>query len=321
VGGEGEESGALITYVRTRTPLRFLPFVIRHSSFILGTAFLLSALLLRADHILIGCIGDYGSGTTNAEKVARLVKSWKPDFIITLGDNNYPVGAEHTIDRNIGQFYHEFIHPYRGFCGAGAATNRFFPCLGNHDYLTNNARPYFDFFTLPGNGRYYTHTHGPVQIFCLNMCQQEPDGVTNGSVQAQWLKQELAASIAPWRLVYFHQSPYSSGAIHGSWTHECDVARWPFREWGASAVLSGHDHLYERITVNGLTYFVNGLGGESWDHLHLPRVRGSQKFHTADYGAMRIDATETNLVFRFINWQGKLFDTHIMTKGRPARGR
>ena len=23
--------------------------------------------------------------------------------------------------------------------------------------------------------------------------------------------------------------------------------RWPFAEWGASAVLSGHDHLYERV--------------------------------------------------------------------------
>ena len=277
-------------------------------------------LAARADHVIIGCIGDYGSGTTNEENVARLVKSWRPDFIITLGDNNYPAGAEHTIDRNIGQFYHGFIHPYAGFYGAGAATNRFFPCLGNHDYLTNNARPYFDYFALPGNERYYTCTQGPVQLFCLNMCQQEPDGVTADSVQARWLRQELAASSAPWRLVYFHQSPYSSGAVHGSWTHECDFARWPFREWGASAVLSGHDHLYERITVNGLTYFVNGLGGESWDHLRFPRVRGSQRFHTADYGAMRIDATETNLVFRFVNWQGKLLDTHVM-KGRPAPAR
>ena len=64
--------------------------------------------------------------------------------------------------------------------------------------------------------------------------------------------------------------------------------------------------------MGGLSYFVNGLGGESWDPLHLPRVRGSQKFHTADFGAMRLDATETNLVFRFINWKGKLLDTHIL---------
>jgi tartrate-resistant acid phosphatase type 5 len=284
---------------------------------LIGLVLLLSGGAARADHLIIGCIGDYGRAGSNAVNVARLVKSWRPDFIFTLGDNNYPGGAEQTIDANIGQYYHEFIAPYRGSYGAGAQTNRFFPCLGNHDYLTNNARPYMDYFTLPGNGRYYTHRQGPIQLFCLNMCKQELDGVSSDSVQAQWLRQELAASTAPWRLVYFHQSPYSSGAVHGSWTHECDYTRWPFRDWGASAVLSGHDHHYERILVGGLTYFVNGLGGESWDHLHLPRVRGSQKFHTADYGAIRIDATETNLVFRFINWQGKMIDLHIL-KARPV---
>src|SRR5262249_27781315 len=129
-----------------------------------------------------------------------------------------------------------------------------------------------------------------------------------------WLRRELAAATAPWRLVYFHQSPYSSGAVHGSWTHECDYTRWPFREWGATAVLSGHDHLYERVHVNGLVYFVNGLGGESWDRIRLPRVPGSQKLDTGEYGAMRIDATETNMVFRFINWRGRIVDTWVMKR-------
>ncbi|MGB9586346.1 MAG: hypothetical protein ACPL7A_02865, partial [Anaerolineales bacterium] len=51
-------------------------------------------------------IGDYGSGDQNEANVAKLVKSWNPDFIITTGDNNYPIGSEATIDYNIGQFYH-----------------------------------------------------------------------------------------------------------------------------------------------------------------------------------------------------------------------
>ncbi len=272
----------------------------------------------HAEHIVIGCIGDFGSGTTNQENVARLVKSWKPDFIITTGDNNYPVGAVETIDRNIGQFYHQYIHPYRGLYGRGAATNRFFPSMGNHDWLTNKAQAYFDYFALPGNERYYTFTNGPVQLFAVNMCKEEPDGVTNTSVQAQWLKRELAASRAPWRLVYFHQSPWSSGVVHGTWTGECDYAAWPFREWGASAILSGHDHLYERLNIGGLPCFVNGLGGESWDYVRLPRVRGSQAVFSGDFGAMRIDATETNMVFRFITWQGKIADTHVL-RAPPRR--
>jgi hypothetical protein len=40
-----------------------------------------------------------------------LVLSWQPEFILTLGDNNYPVGSPETIDANIGQFYHAYIYP------------------------------------------------------------------------------------------------------------------------------------------------------------------------------------------------------------------
>ena len=50
-------------------------------------------------------IGDFGTGDTNESKVAQLVKSWNPEFIITVGDNNYPKGEASTIDQNIGAFY------------------------------------------------------------------------------------------------------------------------------------------------------------------------------------------------------------------------
>src|SRR5258706_3505201 len=142
--------------------------------------------------ITVGCIGDFGSDNLSTRQVAALVKSWQPHFIITLGDNNYPSGSAITIDRNIGKFYHEFIAPYHGRFGAGAITNRFFPSLGNHDWVTDNARPYLDYFALPGNGRYYTFKRGAVQFFCLDLDKHEPDGVSPDSPQGQWLQQELA---------------------------------------------------------------------------------------------------------------------------------
>jgi hypothetical protein len=39
--------------------------------------------------------------------------------------------------------------------------------------------------------------------------------------------------------------------------------QWPFEEWGATAVLSGHDHCYERFAAgqSRFPYFVNGMGG------------------------------------------------------------
>jgi hypothetical protein len=263
-------------------------------------------------------IGDFGSDNFSTRRVARLVRDWKPQFVITLGDNNYPAGSAATIDRNIGQFYHEFIAPYPGRYGAGALTNRFFPCLGNHDWLTPGAKPYLDYFTLPGNERYYTFARGPIEFFCLDSDTSEPDGTEPDSAQGAWLREHLKNSTAVWKIVYFHHAPYSSGAMHGTHTGETARMRWPFHQWGADAVLAGHDHTYERIHTNGVVYIVNGLGGDSRDKFHAVPVAGSVKRYSADFGALRVDATENYLLFRFFNSHGTQIDfCRLVPKPKP----
>jgi len=53
--------------------------------------------LALAGTVRFAATGDYGSSSSNELAVANLIKSWNPDFIITLGDNNYPDGAASTI--------------------------------------------------------------------------------------------------------------------------------------------------------------------------------------------------------------------------------
>jgi len=253
--------------------------------------------------IRFAVIGDYGLAGQAEADVAHLVKSWQPDFIITTGDNNYPNGEASTIDANIGQYYHEYIYPYGGRFGAGADRNRFFPTLGNHDWNTTNARPYLDYFSLPGNERYYDFTWGPLHFFALDSDSREPDGVGRSSRQAAWLQERLAASKAPWKIVYMHHPPYSSG-LHGS----IDWARWPYQEWGASVVLAGHDHTYERLLVDGIPYFVNGLGGGPIYYFDFI-LDGSQVRFNHDHGAMLVEATARTLQFQFVTRRGEVIDT------------
>ena len=85
---------------------------------------------LLEDSVRFAVIGDFGAGGPDAEAVAELVKGWDPYFIVTTGDNNYPAGEARTIDRNVGQFYHDYIAPYYGRYGPGADQNRFFPIDG-----------------------------------------------------------------------------------------------------------------------------------------------------------------------------------------------
>ena len=253
-------------------------------------------------------IGDFGSGDQAEADVATLVHGWTPDFIITVGDDNYPSGAADTIDAHIGQYYHDYISPYAGSYGPGADQNRFFPTLGNHDWYTTGAQPYLDYFRLPGNERYYDFVWGTVHFFALDSDENEPDGVNQASVQAGWLRQTLAASTSRWNVVYFHHAPYSSG-MHGSTTW----MQWPFATWGADVVLAGHDHLYERLNVDGIPYFTNGLGGGGiYNFVNI--LPESQFRYDADHGAMLVTASETEMHFEFYNRTGKLIDSYQLTK-------
>lgn len=274
---------------------------------------------LLAGFVKFAVIGDFGDATPDAAQVASLVADRNPHFVVTTGDNNYPLGRADTIDANIGQHYHQFIHPYTGSYGTGSpdGVNRFFPALGNHDWATPTLRPHYDYFQLPGNERYYTFRKGPVQFFILDSDRREPDlGFVNENTstatsrQARWLRRELSRSQAPWNIVVLHHPPYSSSTWHGPhpWM------QWPFAKWGASAVIAGHDHHYERIDRR-IPYFVNGSGGaELRNTFSTTPMSGSRVRYAADHGAMFVRADAQSITFRFVNTAGTTIDEHTLAK-------
>lgn len=262
--------------------------------------------------ITFAVIGDYGMAGKNEEDVANLVKSWNPDFIVTTGDNNYPDGAAWSIDDNIGQYYHDYIFQYSGKYGNGSAARRFFPSLGNHDWDENSGRAYFNYFTRYKEEPYYDFIQGPVHFFVLNSNKSEPDGVTSTSTQAKWLKKSLAASTSPFNVIVFHHPAYSSGR-HGSNTY----MQWPFKEWGADAILNGHDHVYERLIVDGIPYFVNGIGGAELYYFDPPLPESRVRFNQ-NYGAMFAEATDTYMKFQTFSRTGALIDEYTIGENFPT---
>lgn len=265
-----------------------------------------------------GIIGDYGDDTDGEKRVAEKLDKHNPEFIITLGDNNYRDGCWDTIDKNIGKYYANYIGNYKGIYGHGAKENRFYPSLGNHDWNAVGSKcmykgelPYLSYFTLPNNGRYYDFKKGPVHFFAVDSDGHEPDGNKIGSVQYEWLKKSLHDSNACFKVVYFHHAAYSSGE-HGS-----DKAmQWKFEDLGADVVLSGHDHDYERITHNGMTYIVNGVGGAE---LRTPKekIDGSQYQYAKDNGYMMGSVTDNKLTFMFYTKEDEMKDNFSITKTCP----
>lgn len=256
-------------------------------------------------------VGDFGNGGWGEGRVANLIHRLDVDAVLAAGDNSY---GPAPIDDNIGRHFQNWIGGYRGAYGTGAEVNRFFPVLGNHDYSDGGGlAAYLDYFALPGVGiagsgrttheRYYDVVLGPVHVFALNSNGQEPDGITADSAQAQWLRDGLAASTSPWQIVMLHHSPFSSGS-HGS----APVLQWPFAAWGVDAVISGHDHDYERLEADGIPYVVTGLGGVSRYPLNVLDPH-SQIFYDGNDGALLIEACPGRLDLSFHNVAGVVIDT------------
>jgi hypothetical protein len=261
----------------------------------------------------IAAFGDYGADHSSGEGlVADLVHAWAPDHVITTGDNNYESGEASTIDANIGKYYQAFIGSYRGSYGVGSATNRFWPVPGNHDWVAPDLQPYKDYFTLPGNERYYDVDLGIVHIYAIDSDSHEPDGDMVGSTQALWLKERLEESKSCFDLVYFHHPPLSSGN-NGN---KPEMA-WPFELWGADAVLSGDDHDYERFQVGGIPYFVVGLGGAGIYHFTRDPLPETRFRYDEKHGAMLISATATGITFEFWSHDGQKIDSHSVPKACP----
>lgn len=258
-------------------------------------------------------IGDFGYGLNEHEgEVAALVQSWNPEFIITTGDNRY---GKINYDSAVGQYYCNFLSETEtgSYCSENdVLSNAFFPSLGNHDYTDGGGLDEFlDYFTLPGSGletsgtsgseRYYDFVKGPVHFFVIDS-QGALTSASDKTAQMNWLQAQLAASTKPWQIVYFHHPPYTSGK-HGPSTE----MQWPFALWGADAVMSGHDHHYERLSVDDITFFVNGVGGKSIRDFNEP-VSGSLVRYNDDFGAMLVDANEASVTFKFFNVAGEVLD-------------
>lgn len=265
---------------------------------------------VSAGGVAFAVIGDFGMAGEGAAGVGELVAGWNPEFVVTTGDNNYVYGELETFNDNVGQYYCDFIYNPDAPEGYGCrgrswrdSTNRFFPSVGNHDYMGGDGiAPYLAYFTLPGNEVYYSFRRGPVAFYALD----SENGHTLAEQRA-WLAEQTAASGALYHVVYFHKPPYSTGK-HGDQT----AMQWDFEALGVDVVLSGHEHNYQRIDAPGARlYLVNGVGGATLrGDCQRPASAGGEVIVCEDryHGALYATADGDALTFYFVAADGTQID-------------
>lgn len=282
------------------------------ASLVLPTIVLCAASLAsHAQSVRFAVIGDYGVNNSNQANVAARVLASNPDLITTVGDNTYFTGNNAAADfanwdRTQGKYYAPYIRlpSNSAYAAQGSATNRFFPTMGNHDW-DEGVTSYTNYFSLPGNERYYTFSQGPVQFFMLSSDPREPDGNSVGSTQYNWFVNQIAQSTARWQVVMFHHPFQTSTGSHAP----ANWMNWGFQNFGVDAVFSGHNHFMERLDFGGIPWFVTGSSGNSLYNFNA--VSPNSRFrNNTDFGFMMVNADNNIMNFQFINTAGTVLHSY-----------
>jgi predicted MPP superfamily phosphohydrolase len=258
------------------------------------------ALPNKPDSLHFAVIGDNGNGDKPEYEIGQQLASWHDRFpfplVVMMGDNIY--GSDRPQD-----FVTKFEAPYKALLDKGV---KFYASLGNHD---SREQRYYKLFNM--DGKLYYSFKAPkedVRFFALETTYMDPE-------QLKWLEDELKKSGEKWKIVFFHHPLYSSARTHGSALQLREVLEPLFIQYGVSVVLTGHDHVYERIRPqNGIQHFVEGSSGQlrSGD-LRKPSPLTAFGYDT-DQTFMLMEVDGDNLTFNAINRKGAVIDSGVIAR-------
>jgi hypothetical protein len=248
--------------------------------------------------------GDGTPTSCRQRAVSDLLADPRLSAFLALGDTQYEEGTLAAFTSSFDRSYGRFRPLIR-------------PAVGNHEYLTDGAAGYFDYFGAAAGARgggYYSFDLGRWHLIALNSNCGEVGGCSAGSPQERWLRADLAGHPAPCTLAFWHHPRFSSGS-HGD-----DDALEPIwralREHGADVVLNGHDHDYERFApqtpagvrddARGIREFISGTGGKN--HTAIATLVANSEVRNGDtYGILELTLHEASYDWQFLPEPGKTF--------------
>jgi PKD repeat protein len=256
--------------------------------------------VLPAEPVLVGAGNIVRCSSDHDEATARLLDGIA-GTVITLGDNVYDSAS-----------IAEFENCYAPTWGRHKARTR--PVPGNHDYRTEGAAGYFEYFGAaagdPDKG-YYSYDIGAWHVIALN----SRISMRAGSVQERWLRADLTASKSLCTLAYFHDARFYSAGSDG--VSSAVKPAWDaLYEAGAEVVLNSERRFYERFAPQtpdgeadpswGIRQFIVGTGG--WSSGSFGTVRPNSEVregHT--FGVLKLTLHDSAYDWEFIPVAGEPF--------------
>jgi hypothetical protein len=268
--------------------------------------------------------GDWGrNGEDNQKEVAHemgiVAKKFKPEFIVSTGDNFYPNGVRSTRD-------HNWLASYEDIYTAHSLQTDWYVVLGNHDYggdpqaeidysavdrkWNMPARYYSKIFYINGDS-----SQGMLFVFLDTnpfLSEYYSDGKTHvkgqdTAMQRVWLEKILAESPANirWKFVFGHHPVYTGGGrMNSVETAEMKKLFKPiFEKYHVNAYICGHDHNLQYIKPPGFThYLVSGAGSELSKTIVHPE---GGVFARSENGFMKITVSSKQMHVSVVNYKGE----------------
>jgi len=256
------------------------------------------ALPIKDGSVKFAVIGDTGSGTEQQRDVGAMMVKYHAlfpfDFVLMMGDNLY--GGEAPQD-----FEKKFAEPYKALLDQKV---KFYATLGNHDQALQ-----INYANFNMNGKeYYRFTKGKIAFYSLNSNYMDQK-------QVQWLEDQLSHETAEWKVMFFHHPPYSSAKKHGSDGQLREVVEPIFLKYGVDVVLTGHDHVYERIKPQkGIYYFVSGAGGKLRTGDVDKQSGLAEKSYDRDLHFMLFEVDGDQMYFQAISRTGETIDSGVIQR-------
>ena len=197
-------------------------------------------------------LGDSQGNTPECSWVADQVARIPMDFMMFSGDF-----VEEAL---AAEEYYTWFNNYKQIVTDTATITT----LGNHEKNSSN---YYTMWALPGNEEYYSIDYGPIHIVTLHTYYEGyEDQGGDYEDQASWLISDLEANQdANWTIVMMHRPPFSSFPRNyepSNWYALINATFTPiFEQYNVDLVVTGHEHGYERLYKNNITYIISGGAG------------------------------------------------------------
>jgi len=260
--------------------------------------------------------GDSGDGRSFQRRLARQMPQYRPDLLIHTGDLIYDRGE--TKD-----YPTKFYLPYRQILGSAA----FYPVLGNHDNRTADGQPLFDQFILPENGptaeppeRHYWFDFGHARFVAFDSNLDEPQ---LQETVAPWLNKVLASAGDRWKIVFFHEPPYTNGRYEPAAKIRSTIVPI-LDQHNVELVLCGHDHMYQRTHPiragtptpdgQGTVYVITAAGGARLYPFRSPPPDYIAAWNNDQHSFTLADVTPTMILLRQIDITSRRIDTTCITR-------